>query len=134
MNKSIYSTSLNVLSFCAVLLSTLTGCLDFAGTCNTKVAKRISNFNKTVQAVVIVTDCGATTSPSCGVRLIEGVNERADGDPENTILGSNKGVDLRWISNDTLTITGADTTNGFIMKDSIRIKGANITIRVLYRK
>ena len=70
------------------------GCLDMAGDCETEVSKRIFNPGKGVQAISIVTDCGATTSPSYGVRLVEGADTTDDGIPDNTILGSNKGLGI----------------------------------------
>ena len=108
------------------------GCLDMAGDCETEVSKRIFNPGKGVQAISIVTDCGATTSPSYGVRLVEGVDTTDDGIPDNTILGSNKGVDIRWVSDDTLLITGADTTSGYTMKTHLTLKKANIEMIILY--
>ena len=103
-----------------------------AGDCETEVSKRIFNPGKGVQAISIVTDCGATTSPSYGVRLVEGVDTTDDGIPDNTILGSNKGGDIRWVSDDTLLITGADTTSGYTMKTHLTLKKAKIEMIILY--
>ena len=108
------------------------GCLDLADSCETEVSRRYPDSDNKVQAITTITDCGATTQPSYGVRIIETSDTSAIGDRENTILGSNKGVDIKWVSKDTLLITGADTTNGFIMKHTYKLKMSNTEIKILY--
>ena len=80
----------------------------------------------------MTTDCGATTSPSYGVRIVESSDTTDEGVRDNTILGSNKGVDIKWLSNDTLLITGADTTSGYTMKTHLKLKKTTGEIRILY--
>src|ERR1700754_4196971 len=82
------------------LLVSLTGCFDLADSCETKVSRRIFNPGKSLQVITIVTDCGATTSPSYGARIVEGSDTTDDGIGDNTILGSNNGVGIKWLSND----------------------------------
>jgi hypothetical protein len=108
------------------------GCLNIAGDCETEVSRRIFNPDKNLQAISMVTDCGATTSPSYGVRLVEGSDTTDDGIRDNTILGSNTGVGIKWISNDTLLITGADTTTGYTMKTHLKLSKTNTTIIIVY--
>jgi type 1 fimbria pilin len=103
-----------------------------AGSCETEVSRRVFNPAKSLQAITMVTDCGATTSPSYGVRLVESSDTTDEGIPDNTILGSNRGVGIRWTSNDTLLITGADTTNGYIMKTHLKLKKTNTEIIIRY--
>ncbi|MBN8666372.1 MAG: hypothetical protein J0M30_02635 [Chitinophagales bacterium] len=110
------------------------GCLDLAGSCETEVWRRIPNPDNNVQAINTITDCGATTSPSYAVRIIETSDTIAKGDRENTIFVSNKRIDIKWVSKDTLLITGADTTNGFTMKHSLKLKKSNTEIKILYNK
>ena len=115
-----------------VFLFSFAGCLDMAGDCETEVSRRIFNPDKSVQAISIVTDCGATTSPSYGVRLVEGADTTDNGVRDNTILGSNTGVGIKWAFNDTLVITGADTTSGYTMKTHLKLKKAKTEIKILY--
>jgi type 1 fimbria pilin len=82
----------------------------------------------------MVTDCGATTSPSYGVRIVESSDTTDDGNRDNTILGSNNGVGIKWLTNDTLLITGADTTSGYIMKSRLRLKKSNKEVIILYNE
>jgi len=108
------------------------GCLNIAGDCETEVSLRIFNPDKNLQAISMVTDCGATTSPSYGVRLVEGSDTTDEGIRDNTILGSNTGVGIKWLSNDTLLVTGADTTSGYTMKTHLKLAKANTTIIIIY--
>ena len=106
------------------------GCLS--NMCEKEVSRRILNSDKTLQAIIMVTDCGATTSPSYGVRIVESADTTNDGVKDNTILGSNTRVGIKWISNDTLLITGADTTSGFTMKTYLELKKTKNYIKILY--
>lgn len=108
------------------------GCLDLAGSCETEVWRRIINPGYNVQAITTITDCGATTSTSYGVRIIESSDTTAKGDRENTIFVSNTRIDIKWVSKDTLLITGADTTSGFAMKHSLKLKKSKSEIWLLY--
>lgn len=103
-----------------------------AGDCETEISRRIFNPDKSLQAISMVTGCGATTSPSYGVRIVESSDIIDEGVPDNTILGSNTGVGIKWVSNDTLLITGADTTNGYTMKTHLKMKKTNTNIIILY--
>ena len=125
-----------ILSFyiCFFMATFFTGCFDLADTCETEVASRMFSPDKTIQAITEITDCGATTSPSYGVRIVESTDTTDDGDRDNTILGSNNRVGIKWISNDTLLITGADTTNGYIMKTQLKLKKKKTDINILYDK
>ncbi|MBV8252447.1 MAG: hypothetical protein JO154_07550 [Chitinophaga sp.] len=112
----------------------LTSCINIAGDCDTDILKRIPNPNNTIQAIATVTDCGATTATSYGVRLVEGNNPTDKGTPENTILGSNKSVDIKWISNDTLLVNGIDTTNGFNIKTHLRLQKLHTDVVILFSR
>lgn len=124
-----------LVSLCSLILTfPFIGCLDLAGSCETEVWRRIINPGYNVQAITTITDCGATTSTSYGVRIIESSDTTAKGDRENTIFGSYGRIDIKWVSKDTLLITGADTTSGFAMKHSLKLKKSNTEIRILYAK
>lgn len=118
--------------FCIVIF--LPGCLDLASGCETEVSRRIPNLDNSLQAISMVTDCGATTSPSYGVRIVESSDTTDEGNRDNTILGSNSGVGIKWLTNDTLLITGADTTSGYIMKTRLRLKKSAKEVIVLYNE
>lgn len=92
------------------------GCANIAGECKTTVSKRLLNPSKQLQAVSDVTDCGATTSPSYGLRIIENSDTNDIGSGNNTVLGSDRSFYFYWQSCDTLVVTGADTTSGYTMK------------------
>ena len=136
MNRKLYKIILYLLVSTSILfLATyVTGCLDLASSCETEVSRRFLNPNKSLQAITMTTDCGATTSPSYGVRIVESSDTTDEGIRENTILGSNTGVDIKWLSNDTLLITGADTTSGYTMKTHLILKKTNVEIRILYEE
>ena len=108
------------------------GCINFAGECETKVGRRVFSPDRTLQAFSFTTDCGATTTPSYGVRIIEGDDSTEVGSRESTVLGSNTGVRLKWLSRDTLLITGADTTSGYTMLHNLKIGKDSITVSIVY--
>jgi hypothetical protein len=116
---------------CAVCF--FAGCLNMAGDCETEVKDHYFNPDKSLQAVTVVTDCGATTTPSTGVRIVEGSDTTDVSEPENTILGSRVGVDIKWLAKDTLLITGADITTGFTMKTRLSLKKTNREVIILYK-
>lgn len=127
--SSLYKTCI---SCCAVFFCA--GCLNIAGECETEVKDHFLNPDKSLQAVTVVTDCGATTTPSSGVRIVEGSDTTDVGVPENTILGSRVGVGIRWLAKDTLLITGADTTTGYTMKNRLLLKKSNVEVVILYNQ
>lgn len=134
MNKTLYFLIHYLLALCSLyfLITSITGCLDLAGTCETEVSRRIFNPDKSLQVITTVTDCGATTSPSYGVRIVESSDTTDEGIRDNTILGSNNGVGIKWVSNDTLLIKGADTTSGYTMKTRLKLKKSDTEITILY--
>jgi len=113
-------------------LAFLSSCLNIAGECETEISHRTFNPGNTLQAVSLVTDCGATTSTSYGVRIIESTDTTDPGIRDNTILGSNKSVAFKWLSKDTLLISGADTTSGFTMKRHLKLKKSDTIISIIY--
>jgi hypothetical protein len=132
--KTFYSFRLFLLTTCNLCfwIFSFIGCLDMAGDCETEVSRRIFNPGKSLQAISIITDCGATTSPSYGIRIVESSDTTDDGIRGNTILGSNTGVGIKWVSNDTLLITGADTTSGYTMKTYLKLRKTATQIIILY--
>lgn len=116
------------------LLVLLSGCANIAGECETGVTRRLLNNDNTAQAITVVIGCGATTSPSYGVRIIEGSDTTDIGTKDNTILGSNVGIIISWLSHDTLTITNPDTTNGHVMKNQFILPKSGKLIRIVYLK
>jgi hypothetical protein len=113
-------------------LVSISGCLDLAEGCETEISQRIFNPGNTLQAVSLATDCGATTSTSYGIRIIENTDTTDTGVRENTVLGSNRSVGFKWLSKDTLLISGADTTSGFTMKRNLKLKKDNAVISIIY--
>lgn len=73
-------------------------------------------------------------SVSFGLRLVEGADTTDSGTRDNTILGSNTGVDIRRISNDTLIISGADTASGYVMKTYLELEKNDAEINVIYHQ
>ena len=118
-----------------IFLSFLLGnCFNIAGDCETIVTYRLLNPSKTLQAVISQTDCGATTTPSSGLRIIENADTLDVGSPENTVLGSNGGFDFYWLSDDTLVVKGADTTSGFTMKNRYTLTKRPGKVIILYQR
>ena len=97
----------NLLTFIFLTLI-ITGC--FKMDCETTVAKRVINSNGDLQAIRVVIDCGATTTPGSAIRIIESSDTTDKGVHENTIVGATAATDLYWKSNDTLLISGVDTS------------------------
>lgn len=119
--------------FCYVVIF-LPGCLDLASGCETEVSRRIPSPDNSLQAISMVTDCGATTSTSYGVRIVESLDTTDKGNQYNTIMHSNSSVRIKWLTNDTLLITGADTTNGFKLKSRLRLKKSDKEVIILFIK
>lgn len=113
---------------------TSAGCFNIAGECETTASKRLFNPSGNLQAVSDVTDCGATTSPSYGVRIIEGRDTTELGSRENTILGSRTGVRMEWKSDDTLIIFGADTTSGYTMRNLYQLSNVKGRVVIIYKQ
>ncbi|MBL7764125.1 MAG: hypothetical protein JNL23_11925 [Chitinophagaceae bacterium] len=67
-----------------------------------------------------------------GVRIVESSDTTDEGIRNNTILGSNTGVRIEWVSNDTLTIIGADTASGYTMKTHLKLKKTNTDVIIRY--
>lgn len=128
MNKKIY-----IIPFCIAILA-WSGCLNIAGECKTTVSKRLLNPSKTLQAVSDVTDCGATTTPSSGLRIIESIDSNDVGTRDNTVLGSGRGFDFYWKSDDTLIVSGADTTSGYTMENVYPLTKSNGKVVIIYLK
>jgi hypothetical protein len=111
----------------------LAGCLDLAGECEIEAVSRKSNSSKTCQAIKCRIDCGATTTPSGSLRIVENTDTTDLGSPEQTIHGTGPGFDFEWKSNDTLVVHGIDTA---VVKESsvtyklVKSKG-NITVLLL---
>ena len=116
------------------LVSCLSGCLNIAGDCETSVSKRLLNPSKTLQAVSDRTDCGATTTPSDGLRIIESNDTNDIGVRENTVLGSGSGFDFYWKSDDTLMVKGADTTGGYTMENVYSLKKSKGKVAIIYKE
>jgi hypothetical protein len=115
------------------ILLTISGCINIAGDCKTTITKRLHNPSKTLQAVSDITDCGATTTPSSGLRIFENIDPNYEGTRENTILGSGKGFDFFWQSNDTLIVKGADTTGGYTMENVYPLTKNRGKVVIIYR-
>ncbi|RAJ88229.1 hypothetical protein CLV59_101997 [Chitinophaga dinghuensis] len=128
MSLKLFSSNNLLLLSCALLV---TSC-NIAGECNSEITARISNPNKTIQAILEETDCGATTSTSYGICLVEGSLPTVGYKPENTILGSRRYPRMQWKTNDTLCIHGADTTNGYTMKTHLLLKNLNKEVTIIY--
>ena len=96
--------------FLIAIITSITGCLDLAGTCDSTPMERAVSPNGKLQAVRVITDCGATTSTSSGIRIVEGSDTTKKGEPENTILAPAGGTSFYWLSNDSLVIKGSDTS------------------------
>jgi hypothetical protein len=112
----------------------LSGCINIAGECKTTISRRLLNPSKTLQAVSDVTDCGPTTTPSSGLRIIESTDPNDEGTRENTILGSGNGFDFFWQSNDTLIVRGADSTGGYTMKNVYPLTKNKGKVVIIYRE
>lgn len=84
-------------------------CVNFAGECETTATERSSNKSGTIQAVKVVTDCGATTTPSSYLRIVESSDTTSVGESANSVLERIAAAQLRWKSDDTLVISGIDT-------------------------
>ena len=123
--------ALLLMSVATIALST-SGCLNVFGDCQTKVVSRKLNPNKTLQAVYDVTDCGATTTPSSGLRIIENIDPNDDGKRENTIIGSGTGFWYEWKSNDTVIVRGVDTTNGYTARNNYQLKKTKGQVIIIY--
>ena len=95
-----YTLSITV----AIIMTVITSCINIAGECETNVISRKLNPAKTMQAVYDVTDCGATTTPSSGLRFIESVDPEDKGNRENTVVASGSGFWYEWRSNDTIIV------------------------------
>ena len=120
-----------LLLICAVSLL-VPACINIAGECKTTVSKRAANKAGTLQAVSETTDCGATTTPSSGLKIIEGDKYDDVGTRENTVLGSKSGFNFYWKSNDTLMVVGADTTGGFVMKTAYDLTKSKGRVVIVY--
>ena len=106
-------------------------CINFAGECNTEISERKCNPEGSLQAISLMTDCGATTTPSYGIRIVLNCDNQTVGKPENTVVGSSRGMSFLWLSNDTLIIVGADTTGGYVMKNELKIPELNREIIII---
>ncbi|MBO9728242.1 MAG: hypothetical protein J7623_06345 [Chitinophaga sp.] len=125
---------IGILRYCCLFISCfyLTGCFDGVSLCSTEIPLRLVNPDKTIQALKMMTDCGATTTPSYGVRLVVGTDTTDEGIRENTILGSDSNIHLEWLSKDTLCITGMDTTYGYTKKSHLQLSSINRDVIILY--
>ena len=128
-------TMRRIVSIYAISVSSLiTSCFNIAGDCETRVVSRKLNPSKTLQAVYDVTDCGATTTPSSGLRIIENIDPKDQGDRENTVVGSSSGFWYEWKANDTVIVRGVDTTSGYTAKSNYQLKKTSGQIVIIYEK
>ena len=96
-----------------------------------EVINKFPNPANTFQALYVTVDCGATTSTSYCVRLDESNSKK--GLSENTVLSSDRKMNIRWKSNDTLIIYDTDTTTGFIMKKELLMPKSKSKVIIQYQ-
>jgi hypothetical protein len=101
---------LRVLLITILVLTGISGCLDLASGCETEPIQRAVSPNGKLQAVRVIIDCGATTSSSSSIRIVESSDTTAKGYPENTILAPAGVTSFKWLTDDSLVIKGFDTT------------------------
>jgi hypothetical protein len=116
------------------ILIVFSGCINFAGDCEKTIVKQALTPDGKLQAVRVRIDCGATTTPSSSIRIVENGDSTDMGDPKNTIVSEAAGTDFYWQNNDSLFIKGADTANGNFMKDSFFLSKTNRKITIVYSK
>lgn len=96
--------------------------------------ERASNPSGNLQAVKVLIDCGATTTPSSSIRIVESSDTTDIGKPEGTISGdSTARIEFRWKNDDTLIITG-DTTGIYPWENSYQLKKRKGQISIVYEK
>ena len=116
------------------ILVAFSGCINIAGDCEETIVKRAVAPNGKLQAVRVRVDCGATTTPSSSIRIVENSDSTDMGDPKNTIVSEAAGTDFYWQNNDSLFVEGADTANGNFMKGSFFLSKTNRKITIVYSK
>lgn len=121
-----------------VILSSLSMCIFINGCleieCETKVIDRQLNKSLGCQALVTSTDCGATTSESHVVRIMDNLDTTLKGDGMPSITGSDlHSIQIKWISQDTLQIKNVDKTNGWKMPATYQISSSDGQIKLVYR-
>jgi hypothetical protein len=121
-----------VLSVISILIA-FSGCINIAGDCEETTVKRAFTPDGKLQAVRVRVDCGATTTPSSSIRIVESNDTTDMGDPKNTIVSEGAGTDFYWQNNDSLFVKGADTANGNFTKDSFSLSKTNRKITIVYR-
>ena len=106
------------------------GCLNIVGDCEVELINKFHNPTNTIQALYVTVDCGATTSTSYSVRLDETNSKK--GLSKNTVLSSDREINIRWKSNDTLVIYDSDTTKSFSMKKEFIMPKAKSKVVIQY--
>jgi hypothetical protein len=108
------------------------GCINIAGDCEETTVKRALTPVGKLQAVRVRVDCGATTTPSSSIRIVESNDTTDMGEPKNIIVSEAAGTDFYWQNNDSLFVKGADTANGNFMKNSFFLSKTNKKIIIIY--
>lgn len=115
------------------VLFCLPSCLDLTGGCEQTILKRLPDPSGKMQAVRLLVDCGATTTPSSSIRIIEDTDSSATGKPENTILSDAAGTYFYWLNRDTLIVTGAASENIVGARNSYTLVDSG-HITIIYKK
>ena len=115
------------------MLLSLTSCLDLASGCEYRIVKRRPDPSGKMQAIRLLVDCGATTTPSSSIRIIEDTDSSAIGKPENTILSEAAGTDFYWLDRDTLIVTGAASEEIVGARNSYPLADSG-HITIIYKK
>ena len=120
------------ISLSSLLFVLISGCLNIAGDCEVELIGKLPNPSNTFKALYVSVDCGATTSQAYGIRLDE--KNSTKGSSENTVVSSERRMNFRWESNDTLVIYNSDTTENFFMKKEFILPKTKTKVFVKYEK